>query len=132
MDCPGAFHYLLGPAGADQRGGDPGIPQYPGKGHLGQALAAFFGNGVEPAYSVQFIFAEKSRVKGLLLAGAASTGNFLEVLIGKRSVGKRGENNDPDAQLFPRIEQSVLVNPEVQQGVTRLVDETGGTQLFQN
>src|SRR5690606_1852075 len=93
---------------------------------------SLFGNGVEPAYSVQVFFAEKIRVERLLLAGPASLGNSLQVLIGKHSLGKRGENNGPDAQLFQRIGQSVLFDPAVQQGVTRLVDETGGTQLFQN
>ena len=51
-------------ARADQGRGDPFIPQYPGHGHLRQALAATLRNGIERAYMLQVLLAQVVGAEG--------------------------------------------------------------------
>ena len=110
--------------GADEGRGDAGVAERPGERHLGERLAAGFGDLVQGAdLAERLIVEEVGRERALPARPRAFRHLAGEVAAGEHPLGERGEADAADPELAERVEQALGLDPAVQHRVRRLVDE---------
>jgi hypothetical protein len=82
----GVLAELLGPRGADDRGGDVRLAKHPGEGELGEAEAGFFGERLQPLHRLEHIVVQQPvhpaahRLAGRpAVGGGGAPGRYLPV-----------------------------------------------------
>ena len=120
---------LLDVARADQRRGDALVAQHPRERHLRERLAARLGDLVERADVLEVLVAQQvRRQRGCPGPPASPSGSRRGTCSVSRPCASGEKAMQPTPSLLQHVEQALL-DPAVEHGVRRLVDQQRRAQL---